>query len=39
MESVLQGHQDVVASIEWAFIQNSLILLSTSFDFTVALWK
>lgn len=28
-----------MASVEWALINNSLRLLSASFDFTVALWE
>ena len=39
MESVLAGHQDAVASVRWGRLNSSLVLLSASFDFTVAVWR
>lgn len=44
LESVIQHHQEAVSSVAWTTCQHDglitdLVLLSSSFDFTVALWK
>lgn len=44
LESVIQHHQDAVSSVCWQTEAEEgkitdLVLLSSSFDFTVALWK
>ncbi len=42
MESVLSGHQDVVASVQWGKEKATgelPLLLSSSFDYTVAVWR
>ena len=43
LESVIQHHQEAVSSVQWALTEgnafSSLVLMSSSFDFTVALWR
>jgi WD40 repeat protein len=39
LDSVLSGHEDSVSSVRWGYIVSELVLLSSSFDFTVGLWK
>jgi len=39
LDSVLLGHDEPVSSIKWAVENEKLILLSSSFDFTVGIWR
>lgn len=39
LDSVLAGHEEPVSSIRWAVVENKNVLLSSSFDFTLGLWK
>jgi WD40 repeat protein len=39
LDSVLSGHEDSVSSVKWGYVDNELVLLSSSFDFTVGLWR
>lgn len=43
LDSVLSGHEDAVSSVQWCKLADSspstYVILSSSFDFTVAIWK
>lgn len=39
LDSVLSGHEESVSSVRWGVIENQNVLLSSSFDFTLSLWK
>ena len=39
LDSVLSGHEEPVSSIRWGIVENKNVLLSSSFDFTLSLWK
>jgi len=39
LDSVLGGHEESVSSIRWGTIDNKNVLLSSSFDFTLGIWK
>lgn len=39
LDSVLSGHEESVSSIKWGYIDNKPVILSSSFDFTVGIWK
>jgi elongator complex protein 2 len=46
LESVLHSHSDAVSSVQWAFYggdksqsEDNLVLLSSSFDFSVQIWQ
>jgi len=39
LDSVLGGHEESVSSIRWGNIENKNVLLSSSFDFTLGIWK
>jgi WD40 repeat protein len=39
LDSVLAGHEEPVSSVRWAVVDNKNVLLSSSFDFTLGLWK
>lgn len=41
LESVIQHHQDTVSSVRWAPTSKDekLALISSSFDFTVVIWR
>lgn len=39
LDSVLSGHENSISSIQWGKIEDSLVLLSASFDFSVVIWK
>jgi WD40 repeat protein len=39
LDSVISGHEDAVSSVRYGYIDNKLVLLSSSFDFTVGIWK
>lgn len=39
LESVLTGHEEAVSSVQWANFDNKIILISSSFDFTVGIWE
>jgi WD40 repeat protein len=39
LDSVLSGHEDSVSSVKWGYLEGELVLLSSSFDFTVGIWK
>jgi len=39
LDSVLLGHEESVSSVKWAVEKEKLILLSSSFDFTVGIWR
>jgi WD40 repeat protein len=39
LDSVLGGHEESVSSIRWGNIDNKNVLLSSSFDFTLGIWK
>ena len=38
LDSVLSGHEDVVSSVQWGYIDNNYIILSSSLDFSVGIW-
>ena len=39
LDSVLSGHEDVVSSVQWGYIDNNnFIILSSSLDFSVGMW-
>lgn len=39
LDSVLSGHEESVSSVRWGYLDKQPIILSSSFDFTVAIWK
>ena len=39
LDSVLSGHEDSVSSVKWGIRDKKLVLLSSSFDFTVSIWE
>jgi WD40 repeat protein len=39
LDSVLSGHEDSVSSVKWGYLDNQLVLLTSSFDFTVGIWR
>ncbi len=39
LDSVLSGHEDSVSSIRWGIRDSKLVLLSSSFDFTISIWE
>lgn len=39
LDSVLSGHEESVSSVKWGFIDEKPVILSSSFDFTVGIWK
>lgn len=39
LDSVLSGHEDSVSSVKWEKINDTYAILSSSFDFTVAIWS
>lgn len=39
LDSVLGGHEESVSSIRWGNIEGKNTLLSSSFDFTLGIWK
>ena len=39
LDSVLAGHEEPVSSVRWGIVDNKNVLLSSSFDFTLGLWK
>ena len=39
LDSVLSGHEDSVSSVRWGIRNSKLVLLSSSFDFTVSIWE
>jgi len=39
LDSVLAGHEEPVSSVRWGIMKNKNVLLSSSFDFTLGLWK
>lgn len=39
LESVLSGHEESVSSIRWGYMDGKPVILSSSFDFTVGIWR
>lgn len=39
LDSVLAGHEEPVSSVKWGLIENKNVLLSSSFDFTIGIWR
>jgi WD40 repeat protein len=39
LDSVLSGHEESVSSVRWGYIDNKPVILSSSFDFTIGIWK
>lgn len=39
LDSILSGHEESVSSIRWGIMNEKNVLLSSSFDFTLSLWK
>jgi WD40 repeat protein len=42
LDSVLSGHEEAISSVRWGYLNNnyeSPVLISSSFDFTVSIWK
>lgn len=38
LDSILSGHEESVSSVKWIMFNDNYALLSSSFDFTVAIW-
>jgi WD40 repeat protein len=39
LDSVLAGHEEPVSSVRWGIVDNKNVLLTSSFDFTIGIWK
>lgn len=39
LDSVLSGHEESVSSVKWGYLDSKPVLISSSFDFTVGIWK
>ncbi len=39
LDSVLSGHEESVSSVKWGYLDGKPVLISSSFDFTVGIWK
>jgi len=39
LDSILSGHEESVSSVKWGYLDGKHVLISSSFDFTVGIWK
>ena len=39
LDSVLSGHEESVSSVKWGRVDDKKVLLTSSFDFTVGIWR
>jgi len=39
LDSILGGHEEPISSVKWGILDDKKVLLSSSFDFTLGLWK